>query len=43
MARLDINTKAPDFMLPDLNGKVFQLSEYIGKKHVLVVFNRGFI
>lgn len=42
MARVDINTPAPDFELPDYNGKLFRLSDSRGKKHVLLVFNRGF-
>ena len=43
MARLDVNTQAPDFSLPDFNGIPFRLSDFKGKSHVLVVFNRGFI
>lgn len=43
MARLDVNTQAPDFSLPDFNGTNFRLSDLKGKSHVLVVFNRGFI
>jgi peroxiredoxin len=43
MARLDVNTLAPDFSLPDYTGKNFSLSNYKGKSHILVVFNRGFL
>jgi peroxiredoxin len=43
MARVELNTRAPDFILPDLNGKNISLSEYQNRKNVLVVFNRGFI
>jgi peroxiredoxin len=43
MARVELNTPAPDFTLPDLNGKTISLSDYRNRKNVLVVFNRGFI
>jgi peroxiredoxin len=33
---------APDFSAPDSEGKLVQLSEYKGKKKVVLVFNRGF-
>ena len=42
MPRVDLNTAAPDFELPDFNGNLFRLSDYRGKKHVLLVLNRGF-
>tara|TARA_Y100000590_G_C15183749_1_gene812260 strand:- start:350 stop:484 length:135 start_codon:yes stop_codon:yes gene_type:complete len=32
---LEINTKAPDFSLPDQNGDMVSLSDYKGKKIVL--------
>ena len=32
---LEINTKAPDFTLPDQNGDMVSLSDYKGKKIVL--------
>jgi peroxiredoxin len=34
---------APDFELTDTAGKVVRLSDYRGKKHVVLVFNRGFM
>jgi len=40
--RLD-TTKAPDFTLVDTQGKSVSLSDYRGKKHVVLVFNRGFM
>jgi peroxiredoxin Q/BCP len=33
---------APDFELTDTEGNRFRLSDYRGKKHVVLVFNRGF-
>ncbi len=32
---------APDFEMPDSEGKQIRLSDYRGKKHVVLVFNRG--
>jgi peroxiredoxin len=43
MARMDVNTVAPDFTLEDFNDEVFTLSRYKGEKHVLIVLNRGFV
>ncbi len=33
---------APDFALPDVEGKQVRLSDYRGKANVVLVFNRGF-
>jgi peroxiredoxin len=33
---------APDFTAADSSGKILRLSDYKGKKHVVLVFNRGF-
>ena len=30
---LEVGTKAPDFELPDQNGELHKLSEYLGKKY----------
>ncbi|HVO71744.1 MAG TPA: hypothetical protein VMT24_16965 [Aggregatilineaceae bacterium] len=35
--------EAPDFALTDLQGMQVRLSDYCGKKHVVLVFNRGFM
>lgn len=35
-------TPAPDFEMTDSEGKVVRLSGFKGKKHVVLVFNRGF-
>ena len=42
MPRVSLHTPAPDFTLPDFNGRPFSLSDYRGSKNVLLVFNRGF-
>ena len=43
MSRVSLNTPAPDFELIDFRGQSFRLSDFHGKKHVLLVFNRGVI
>ena len=35
---LEIGTKAPDFTLPDQNGKTHSLSDYKGKKVILYFY-----
>jgi peroxiredoxin len=42
MPRVSLNQLAPDFSLPDFAGNMVSLSEFRGKKNVLLVFNRGF-
>lgn len=42
MARVAVHTPAPDFALEDFRGQTVRLSDYRGKKHVVLVFNRGF-
>ncbi|MGC8838465.1 MAG: redoxin domain-containing protein [Anaerolineae bacterium] len=42
MPRVDLNTPAPDFALQDFRGKTVRLSDYRGRKRVLLVLNRGF-
>lgn len=42
MSRVSLDTKAPDFNLPDLNGNPVHLKEFQGRKNVLLVFNRTF-
>ncbi len=42
MARVELNTPAPDFTLNDFTGKSISLADFRGNKNVLVVFNRGF-
>jgi peroxiredoxin len=43
MARVELNTQAPDFSLKDFKGNNVSLSDFRGKKNVLIVFNRGFM
>ena len=43
MDKVMVNTPAPEFTLKDLNGNEVSLSDFRGKKNVLIVFNRGFI
>lgn len=42
MPKVTLNTPAPDFSLPDFQGETVRLSDFRGKSHVLLVFNRGF-
>jgi hypothetical protein len=42
MARIEIDTPAPDFALADFRGQLFRLSDHRGRHNVLLVFNRGF-
>ena len=39
---VELDTLAPDFILPDFNGQPVRLSDYRENRHVVVVFNRGF-
>lgn len=43
MASVEVNKKAPDFQLPDYKGDLFKLSDWEGKKNILLVLNRGFV
>jgi peroxiredoxin len=40
--RVELHTSAPDFTLSDWQGQPVQLSQFRGKQHVVLVFNRGF-
>ena len=37
---LEVGVKAPDFELPDQNGKIHRLSDYAGKKVVLYFYSK---
>ncbi len=41
--KAQLNKPAPDFTLPDFNGRAVTLSEFSAKKNVVLVFNRGFV
>jgi len=43
MAQVEINSSAPDFELADFRGQPVRLSGFRGSKHVVLVFNRGFV
>jgi len=36
-------TIAPNFTLTNIEGQPVRLSDYQAKKHVILVFNRGFV
>lgn len=42
MPRVAISIPAPDFTLADYRGQAITLSDFKGRKHVFLVFNRGF-
>jgi peroxiredoxin len=37
-----VGAEAPDFTLPSASGDLVRLSDYRGRKHVVLVFLRGF-
>ena len=37
-APLKVGDRAPDFSLPDQNGKTVKLSDFLGKKNVVLAF-----
>lgn len=43
MASVEVNKLAPDFEFDDYKGEPFKLSNFRGKKNVLIVLNRGFV
>jgi peroxiredoxin len=43
MNDITLNGPAPDFSLEDLHGNTVSLSDFTGKKTVVLVLNRGFI
>ena len=43
MPKVPLNALAPDFELDDFRGQLVRLSDFRGQKHVLLVFNRGFV
>ena len=43
MPQVAIDKPAPDFELPDMQGNHVRLADYRGDRHVVLVFNRGFV
>ena len=43
MSKVQLEAPAPDFALADFQGRTVRLSDYRGQKHVVLVFNRGFM
>ena len=43
MPKVEINQKAPDFSGVSHSGEPIILSELIGSKNLVIVFNRGFL
>lgn len=41
--RVELNTAAPDFSLTDFDGRRVRLSDYRNRRHIVLVFNRGFV
>lgn len=41
--QIELHQPAPNFALKDYNGRMTRLSDYRGKRNVLLVFNRGFM
>jgi len=42
MAKVALNTQAPDFSLTGFDGTKIMISDFHDKKNVLLIFNRGF-
>ena len=42
MPKVEMNAQAPDFSLADWQGNEIRLSDFKGKRQVVLVFNRGF-
>jgi peroxiredoxin len=43
MPRVQLDAIAPEFALEDDQGQIVRLSDYRDRKHVILVFNRGFL
>jgi peroxiredoxin len=42
MSQIELNMPAPDFTLPDFQGRPVRLADFRGRQRVVLVFNRGF-
>ncbi|MFC1849697.1 hypothetical protein ACFL27_05750 [candidate division CSSED10-310 bacterium] len=43
MSKVELNTLAPDFSLPDFLGNEVSLANLVTQKNVILIFNRGFL
>ena len=43
MPKVQLNTPSPDFTLANYDGQSYSLSDFRNEKHVLLIFNRGFV
>jgi len=43
MPRVSLNTPAIDFQMEDFRGRPLRLSDFRGARHVILIFNRGFV
>lgn len=41
--QIEESISAPDFFLADFQGRTFRLSDLREQKHVVLIFNRGFM
>ena len=41
-AAVSVGLPAPPFTLPDARGTPVSLADFLGSRHVVLVFNRGF-
>ena len=41
--KISLDAPAPDFTLDDYTGRPVRLSDYHNRRHVILVFNRGFV
>jgi hypothetical protein len=41
--RIEIDAPAPDFELADFSGRSVRLADYRERRHIVLVFNRGFV
>lgn len=41
--RVQLDKEAPDFTLIDFSGSTVRLADFRERKHVVLVFNRGFV
>ena len=43
MQAISTENRAPEFSLADFGGQTVRLSDFRGRQHVVLVFNRGFM